>query len=174
MGEWKFAQSDKLGLSICWFVDNKCFLFRKTKPDITKIQHWLRRLLAIKINTLEPACKVHVKSPMKIDHKSGLNVYPGYWLLLEYMIGTTQKLTLYAKRPYICGPYKWARVYGSCSILLVQHFEQHNNICKFYISCGNHDLNFFSNYHISCNHWIPLSKMGIALSDLSRLSSVQT
>ena len=32
-------------------------------------------------STLEPARKVHVFCSMKIDHKSGLTLYPGYWLV---------------------------------------------------------------------------------------------
>ena len=52
---------------------------------------------------------------MKIDHISGLTLYPGYWLVYKSKIGTTQKLTLNAKRPYIRGPYKWARVYIGAS-----------------------------------------------------------
>ena len=48
---------------------------------------------------------------MKIDHKSGLTLYLGYQLVYKSEIGTSQKLTLHAKRPFISGPYKWARVY---------------------------------------------------------------
>ena len=48
---------------------------------------------------------------MEIDNISGLILYLGYWLVYESMIGTFKNLTLYAKRPFISGPYKRALVY---------------------------------------------------------------
>ena len=36
--------------------------------------------------------------PMKINRKSGLTLYPGYWIVKESNIWNNQKLTLFAKR----------------------------------------------------------------------------
>ena len=48
--------------------------------------------------------------PRKIDHKSGLTLYPGYWQYQDFKIGNRQKLTFRPKRTLIRGPLQVGRV----------------------------------------------------------------
>ena len=85
---------------------------------------------------------------MEISRKSGLTLYPGYWLVKESNIWTNQKLTLHAKRPYIRGPYKCARVY----VLLISN--AYFNKCAHMLVHTNVEVHIYQLDHYRVTHQV--------------------